>query len=78
VATGAAPPAEPFCVPLAAVEVRVGGQPARIAFDGLAPGFAGLLQMNIVIPDVPAGEQAFEVSIGGVAANPTVLSVKER
>ena len=25
-------------------------------------------EMNILIPDVPAGEQSFDVSIGGVAA----------
>jgi len=36
---------------------------------GLAPGFIGLLQMNVRIPDnAPAGEQAFDVSVGGVAA----------
>jgi uncharacterized protein (TIGR03437 family) len=75
VPTGAPPPDTPFSIPLAAMAVRVGGQPAMIAFAGLAPGFVGLVQMNIVIPDVPSGEQAFEVSIGGVAANPTVLSV---
>jgi uncharacterized protein (TIGR03437 family) len=43
---------------------------------GLAPGFVGLSQMNIVIPDVADGEQPLDVSIGGVPANSTVLSVK--
>jgi len=74
--TGAAAPATPLSLPLAATEARVGGRPAQVAFAGLAPGFVGVLQMNLVIPDVPAGEQPFEVSIGGAAANRTALSVK--
>jgi len=76
VPTGAASPATPLSLPLAAVEARVGGRTAQVGFAGLAPGFTGLLQMNIVVPDVPAGEQPFEVSIGGAAANRTALSVK--
>jgi uncharacterized protein (TIGR03437 family) len=56
--------------------VQVGGQDAAIAFAGLAPGFVGLLRLDIVIPDVPAGAQSLEVSIGGVSANTTVLSVQ--
>jgi hypothetical protein len=31
--------------------------------------------LNVLIPDVAAGEQPFEVSIGGVTANATVISV---
>ena len=76
VATGAAGPATPFSAPLAPIQAQVGGIPAVIAFAGLAPGLVGLLQMNIVIPDVASGEQPFDVSIGGVMANRTVLSVR--
>jgi uncharacterized protein (TIGR03437 family) len=53
----------------------VGGQDAAISFAGLAPGFVGLLRIDVVIPDMAAGEQPLEVSIGGVSANSTVLSV---
>jgi uncharacterized protein (TIGR03437 family) len=35
--------------------VRIGGQTAAIQFDGLAPGFVGLYQLNVV---VPSGVQA--------------------
>jgi uncharacterized protein (TIGR03437 family) len=35
----------------------------------------GLLQINLLVPDIPGGEQALEVTVGGAAANPTVLSV---
>jgi uncharacterized protein (TIGR03437 family) len=75
VATGAPAPASPFSVPVGAVQVKIGGQPADVQFAGLAPYYVGLLQLNVLIPDVAAGERPFEVSIGGVAANATVISV---
>jgi uncharacterized protein (TIGR03437 family) len=75
VATGAAASDSPFSIPVAPVLVRIAGQPAQIAFAGLAPGFIGLLQMNLEIPDVPVGEQKLEISIGNVPSNPTTISI---
>jgi uncharacterized protein (TIGR03437 family) len=77
VATGdVAPSSAPFPMPLAPVQVKIGGVTADLQFAGLAPGFiGGLLQMNILIPDVPPGELPFEVTVGGVAAAPTVISI---
>jgi hypothetical protein len=31
--------------------------------------------MNILIPDVPPGELPFEVTVGVIAASPTVISI---
>ena len=75
VATGAAAPASPFSMPVGAVQVTIGGQPATVQFAGLAPGFVGLLQLNVQIPDIAAGDAVFSVSIGGAAANDTLISV---
>jgi uncharacterized protein (TIGR03437 family) len=76
VTTGGVAPDSPFSVPIAPVQVKIGGILADIQFAGLAPGFVdGLLQINVLIPDVPAGEQSFEVGIGGVLAAPTVISI---
>ncbi len=76
VATGDVTPASPFSLPVAPVQVKIGGVVANVQFAGLAPGFVdGLLQMNIQIPDVPAGELPFDVSVGGIAAATTNISI---
>jgi uncharacterized protein (TIGR03437 family) len=75
VANGSASPAAPLSIPVAAVRARLAGTPAEVAFAGLAPGFVGLLQVNLRIPDVPGGEQSLEVTAGGVQANTTALWV---
>jgi uncharacterized protein (TIGR03437 family) len=74
-ATGAAAPVTPLSRPLATVTATIGGQPANIQFAGMAPGFTGLMQINVAIPVVAAGEQQFEVVIGGVASNVTTISL---
>jgi uncharacterized protein (TIGR03437 family) len=77
VATGdVAPSSPPFPVPLAPVVVKIAGVTATVQFAGLAPGFiGGLLQLNVLIPDGAPGELAFDVSVGGIAAASTVISI---
>jgi uncharacterized protein (TIGR03437 family) len=75
VPSGAESPADPFALPLAPVFAKLGGKTAEIAFAGLAPGFVGLLQINLLVPDIGGGEQALEVSVGDAQANSTMLSV---
>jgi uncharacterized protein (TIGR03437 family) len=49
--------------------VSIGGQPAQVLFSGLAPGFAGLYQVNVVVPaSISAGNQPLTLNIGGVSA----------
>ena len=76
VANGAAAPVSPPSTPLAAAQAKIGGSAAEIQFLELAPGLVGISQMNLLIPNVGAGEQLLEVSIGGVAANTSIVSVK--
>jgi uncharacterized protein (TIGR03437 family) len=38
--------------------VEIGGLMADIAYAGAAPGYAGLYQFNITVPDLPPGEHA--------------------
>jgi uncharacterized protein (TIGR03437 family) len=75
VSSGAQSPVDPLSLPVAAVRSMLGGKPAVVTWAGLAPGFVGLLQVNLLVPDIPGGEQALEVTVGDIAANPTVLWV---
>jgi uncharacterized protein (TIGR03437 family) len=60
-----APGAEPFPRPLLQVTVTVGGLPTEVFFSGLAPGFAGLLQVNIFVPaGAASGPNAVVLKIG--------------
>ncbi len=62
-----APPAGPLSNTAAPVSVTIGGQPAHVLFSGLAPGFAGLYQINAVVPSgVTSGNQIpVTVSVAG-------------
>jgi len=47
--------------------VTLGGVNCELQFAGLAPGFAGIYQVNIRIPGgLPAGSQELVVTAGGV------------
>jgi uncharacterized protein (TIGR03437 family) len=74
-ANGATAGSNPLSRPLATVTTAIGGVPAEIQFAGLAPGFVGLMQINLKVPAVPAGEQNLEVNIGGAVAPKSVISV---
>jgi uncharacterized protein (TIGR03437 family) len=58
--------------------VTVGGVPATVEFSGLAPGFLGAYQVNVLIPDgVQAGSAVpVRLSIGGVASNAVTVGVQ--
>lgn len=48
------------------VAASIGGVPATVAFAGLAPGFPGTYQVNILVPaGVPAGTREIVISNGG-------------
>src|SRR6185312_7001238 len=53
VASGAPAPAGSIAYTNASVTVTVGTAAAQLQFAGLAPGFAGLYQVNFVVPSLP-------------------------
>ena len=57
--------------------VTIGGQPAQVLFSGLAPGFPGLYQLNVIVPaSATAGQQKLSVSIGGKTSKDSGIVVQ--
>lgn len=78
-ATGAAGPSSPLSWTTTTPTVTIGGMPATdLEFYGLAPGYAGLYQVNAQVPAASTKGSAVPVtiSIGGVASNTVTIGVQ--
>jgi uncharacterized protein (TIGR03437 family) len=59
------------------VTANIGSTAAAVSFTGLAPGFIGLVQMNIVVPStLAAGVYPLSVTIDGQTSNSATIAVK--
>jgi uncharacterized protein (TIGR03437 family) len=53
--------------------VLVGGLNAQVQFSGLSPQFVGVNQLNIVVPNVPAGDNIpIQIQVGGITSPSTI------
>ena len=77
-ANGAAAPANPLSATTAAPSVTIGGVPAMVSFSRLGPGFVGLYQVNVQVPEnTPTGDAVPVVlTIGGVSSNTVTIAVQ--
>ncbi len=64
VAGGVPSPADPVARARVTPSVLVGNVPAQVLFAGLTPGLAGVYQVNIVVPTMPAGRYAVALRSG--------------
>jgi uncharacterized protein (TIGR03437 family) len=76
VASGAAAPLDSLSTATASVTATVGGQPATVIFAGLAPGFAGLYQVNIIVPQLAPGNYPVQLAAGSVTSNQATITVR--
>jgi uncharacterized protein (TIGR03437 family) len=78
-ATGLATPSSPLATTRITPIVSLGGTPARVLFSGLAPGFAGLLQLNLQLPGtLPQGDSLALVVSYGAQSQTVRLAVSPR
>jgi uncharacterized protein (TIGR03437 family) len=68
------PASTPLPVPALPVSVKIGGYAATVLYAGAAPGFSGLLQINVRTPSgfAPPGIQPVTVQIGTAVSPPGV------
>lgn len=67
----------PVSVTVTTPVVMVGGQPAVVQFSGLAPGFVGLYQVNVVVPQgLTAGTQTLLLQVNGRSSNQATIAIK--
>ena len=61
---------------IAKVTATVGGAPVTPLFAGLAPGFAGLWQVNLALPAGVTGAVPVVVTVEGSASNTVTVWAK--
>lgn len=75
-ADGVAAGSNPLSTDTSTMTATIGGQSAQVSFAGLAPGFVGLWQANIVVPSgLSQGDVPLVVTVGGQASNSANVSV---
>ena len=73
---GALSPSNPLANITSSYSAKMGSASANVSFAGLAPGFVGLVQMNIVVPaGLAKGDYPLTVTIDGQTSNSGTVSV---
>jgi uncharacterized protein (TIGR03437 family) len=77
-ATGSAATGSSLSTTLLAATATIGGVSAPVTFAGLSPGFVGLYQVNVLVPDAaPTGPQVpVLIMVGGVTSNTVTIAVQ--
>jgi uncharacterized protein (TIGR03437 family) len=75
VATGSAAPSNATIYTVAQTTATIGGSPATVSFSGLAPGYVGLTQVNLLVPSLPSGDYPLAIVIGGWQSNSAIVSI---
>ena len=78
VVAGDAAPSSPLSTTADPVTVTIGGMEALVLFAGLAPGFAGLYQINVTVPAgvTPGNDVPVVLSVSGQSSPPVTIAVQ--
>jgi adhesin/invasin len=77
VADGTAAPATPLSLVQGVSGAAIGGRAAEVIFAGLAPGYAGLAQINVRIPEgLGPGDHPAFITIDGQPSNAGLVTVR--
>lgn len=78
VPSGTAAPVAPLSIATNMPAVTIGGIPANVLFAGLAPGFTGLYQLNVVVPSGVSPGDAVPVvlTVAGESSPPVTIAVQ--
>ena len=78
VPSGQAAPAQPPANVVSLPQVQIGGQNAAVDFAGLAPGFVGLYQVNVIVPVgvQPGAAVSLVLRADGVPSNTVTVAVR--
>ena len=75
--SGSAAPSSPPAQTQAPVTVTIGGQTAQVGFAGLAPGYAGLYQVNVTVPAgiAPGTSVPIVLTQGNFSSPPVTIGI---
>lgn len=77
ISAGQPAPLSPLLTVRAPVDVEIGGELVMSLFAGLAPGFAGLYQVNLEVPqELASGAYSFRIVAKGRSSNTVRVSVR--
>ncbi len=78
VEAGVAAPGSPLSTITLPVTVMLGGSPAPVLFSGLAPGFAGLYQVNFTVPNSiqPGSNVPLILTVDSVPSNTVNIAIQ--
>jgi uncharacterized protein (TIGR03437 family) len=76
--SGASGGSDPLALTITSPTVAIGGLPTPVLYAGLAPGFVGLYQVNVQVPDqlAPGARVPVVLTIAGNVSNTVFVAVR--